>query len=92
MSRSLKLVKVFAASGFCVAWLLLGYSALSFRLGIHLSEVAFLVLCPTSILSIGLDGASAWIAFLGWLLIAVSNAMLYGVLGFVASVLYHVSN
>jgi uncharacterized membrane protein len=38
-------------------------------------------LCPSSILALGLDNASLPVALLGWLLIAASNAVLYGLPG-----------
>ncbi len=85
MSRTFKIVGTFAACGFGVAWLLLGYSAVCFRLGIQVEEAAFLMLCPSSILAMGLDGASAFVALIGWLVIAILNAALYAILGFVIS-------
>jgi hypothetical protein len=84
-SRALKIVSWFALSGFCTAWLLLGYSAYCFWRGTHVWQPVFLVLCPSSIVAIGLDGASPLGALIGWLFIAVANTAMYAAIGFALS-------
>jgi hypothetical protein len=84
--KSLKIVGGFAALGFVLPWLLLGYYALAHRMGAHPNTGPLLFLCPTSIIAIGLDNASLLIGLLGWLLIGLSNAVLYAIPGIFVAV------
>lgn len=77
----LKIVAGFAAAGFFMAWLLLAFCAWARELGWHLSTTPLLYLCPSSIMSLGLDNASLLVGLLGWVLIAFSNAVLYAAVG-----------
>jgi hypothetical protein len=54
--------------------------AYAFYLTSHLqmgSPILFLILCPSSILSLALDNAGVTGGILGWLLISALNAALY---------------
>ena len=75
----------FAVVGFVLPWLLLAFYAISRRLGENPSAMPLLYLCPSSIISIGLDNASLIVGLLGWLLISGSNAVLYSIPGIVVS-------
>ena len=86
LQKSATLVFAFFAAGFVMAWLLLGVYAAARAVSISLSTTPLLFLCPTSILSMGLDNASWPMALLGWLIIALTNAGLYSVVGFVVGI------
>ncbi|MGB6405088.1 MAG: hypothetical protein WBF26_19765 [Candidatus Sulfotelmatobacter sp.] len=76
---------VFASIGFMVPWLLVAFYAIAHRLGGNPSIKRLLFLCPYSIISLGLDNASLLVGLFGWLLISVSNAVLYSIPGVVVS-------
>jgi hypothetical protein len=78
-------VGVFAGIGFMLPWLLVAFYAISHSLGGNPSIKPLLYLCPSSIISLGLDNASLLVGLFGWLLISVSNAVLYSVPGVVVS-------
>lgn len=80
----------FAAVGFLLPWLLLGSYAIAGHMGARPSPGLLLYLCPSSIISLGLDKASFAGALMGWLLISASNAVLYAVLGIVVAICVHV--
>ncbi len=71
----------FAAVGFLLPWLLLGCYGMARHMGAHPSPELLLYLCPSSIISLGLDNASLAGGLMGWLLISATNTVLYAVLG-----------
>jgi len=78
-------VGAFAAVGFALPWLLLAVYAIARQVGMNPSTAPLLYVCPSSILSLGLDNASWIVGLCGWLLISVSNALLYSIPGVVVS-------
>jgi hypothetical protein len=86
MTRKLLIIRMFAFVGFAVPWALLAFSYFARLLGRAFDSRVFLWICPTSIFSIALDNASWWVALLCWLLIGVTNAILYGAVGIIVSV------
>jgi hypothetical protein len=87
MRKRLQVVGMFASIGFIVPWVLVAFYAIAHRFGGNPSTKPLLYLCPSSIISLGLDNASLLVGLLGWLLISVSNAILYSIPGFVVSLL-----
>lgn len=85
MRKRLKIVGAFAAVGFVLPWLLLAFYTIANRMGGNPSTTPLLYLCPSSIMSLGLDNASLLVGLFGWLLISASNAVLYSILGIIAS-------
>lgn len=67
--------------GFIVPWLLLAYYTIAHRTGHFPSTTPLLYMCPSSIMALGLDNASPLVGLLGWLIIALSNAVLYAMPG-----------
>jgi hypothetical protein len=86
MRRKLKVIAAFALLGFVVPWGLLALGYFESLNGHVLSYKVFLWLCPMSVVSLGLDSASLVVGLLGWLMISLTNAILYGVAGIVVSV------
>jgi hypothetical protein len=86
MKQRIKIVAVvtgvFAACGFLICWILLGYSAYAYARHQMPNTRVLLALCPPSIVSLGLDSASLPVAVLGWLIIGFFNAITYSVPGF----------
>jgi hypothetical protein len=78
-------VGAFAGIGFVLPWVLVALYAVAHRLGGNPSTKLLLYLCPSSIISLGLDNASLLVGLFGWLLISVSNAILYSIPGVVIS-------
>jgi hypothetical protein len=80
----LKIVGGFAATGFCLPLLLLAFWEFS-----QAPDVSLLLfwVCPTSIMSMGLDGATGATAIEGWLVIGASNAVLYAVVGLLVALI-----
>jgi hypothetical protein len=71
----------FALIGFCVGIALCGYA---FYLTSHQrigNEFFFLILCPPSILALGLDNAGVLGGLVGWLFISFINAGVYAFVG-----------
>lgn len=87
-ARALKTVGGFAAAGFLLPLLLLAYYSAANSLGKFPSTDLLFDLCPSSILSMGLDKASTSTAIVVWLLIAASNAVLYALLGIVVALIF----
>ena len=54
------------------------------------STAPLFYLCPSSILSMGLDNASTVVAIMGWLFISASNALFYGGPVLATAVIYRV--
>jgi len=86
MRRRLQIVGAFAAVGFVVPWLFLLYYAIARQLGRDPGTVLLLYVCPSSIASLGLDNASLLVGLIGWLLIGLSNAILYSIVGALVSI------
>jgi hypothetical protein len=85
MRKRLKIVGAFASIGFTLPWVLVAFYAIAHRLGGNPSTKPLLYLCPSSIISLGLDSASLLVGLFGWLLISVSNAVLYSIPGVIVS-------
>jgi hypothetical protein len=81
MNRTLKIATAFAGVGLLVPWIFLAYDLLARRMGRHPDATLLLYLCPSSILALGLDNASLLMGLAGWLIISLSNALLYGMIG-----------
>jgi hypothetical protein len=81
LRRGLKVVGVFAGVGFVVPWLLVVFYAIAHKIGRHPSTTPLVYLCPSSIAALGLDNASLIMRLFGWLLISMSNAVLYAIPG-----------
>jgi hypothetical protein len=77
----------FAACGFFICGILLGYSAYAHAHHQMPNTKIFLTLCPPSIISLGLDNASTLVGLFGWLLIGLVNAIIYAIPGFLIGVL-----
>jgi hypothetical protein len=77
----------FATCGFLICWILLAYSVYAHTHNRIPNEKIILRLCPFSIITLGLDNASLLVGLLGWLLIALMNAVSYAIPGFVLGVL-----
>ncbi len=82
--KTLTVVITFSIVGFLMAWVLVAVYAVASHLHLNPSTTPLLVLCPPSIMSLGLDNASLLVGLFGWLVISVSNAALYALLGIVA--------
>ena len=85
MKRRLRVIAAFAMIGFGLSWLLLLYYSMADRLGGHPSNALLLYLCPSSIAALGLDSASVLVGLFGWLIISLSNAVLYSIPGAIIS-------
>jgi hypothetical protein len=81
-----KITARFALAGFIVPWCLLVFYGIANHMGIHPTTTPLILLCPTSIAALGLDDASLLIGILGWVAIAISNALLYAVIGTVLAI------
>ena len=82
MAKSVKIVGLFAATGFFLPLILLAYYEMSRRFMGGTGAGDFLIwVCPTTIMSMALDHATASTAVLVWLMISVSNAILYSLPG-----------
>jgi hypothetical protein len=68
-----------------VTWLLLAFYAVARGMGRNPSTIPLLYLCPSSIMTLGLDDASWIVSALGWLLISLNNALLYSLPGILVS-------
>jgi len=84
LKRSLRVVFIAAGVGFAMAWVLLAIYSIARHEGVNLGTNPLLYLCPTSILSMALDNAPFSVALLGWLVISITNAVLYSIIGMVA--------
>jgi hypothetical protein len=71
----------FALTGFIIA---IALGAYAFYLSSHPRnmEALFFFLCPPSIGAMALDNAGILGGIIGWLIIAMENAILYGAIGF----------
>jgi hypothetical protein len=87
MRRRFKLIGMFGAAGFIIAWLVVLFGMAVGRLGGNPARftMLYLWLCPTSIMALALDSATPLEGLVGWLLIALSNAVLYSIVGAVVS-------
>jgi hypothetical protein len=82
MNRSLKFTMCAALLGFAVAsWLCADAYHLFSSDGPIANEWVYLILCPASIGSIGLDNATLTAGLLAWLFFGLVNAVLYGTVG-----------
>ena len=82
MSTRHKYALRFAIIGFVIAGTLCAYA---FYLTSHHqigNEALFLVLCPTSFSATALDNAGVAGGLIGWVIISLENAVLYGLVGF----------
>ncbi len=53
------------------------------HVGVNLGTDLLLYLCPTSVLSLALENASLGVALFGWLVISITNAALYSIIGLI---------
>ncbi|MGB8888837.1 MAG: hypothetical protein WCC87_19060 [Candidatus Korobacteraceae bacterium] len=83
MKKSLRVVFISAVIGFVIAWLLLATYSIAQHIGVNLGTDLLLYLCPTSVLSLALDNASLGVALFGWLVISITNAALYSIIGLI---------
>jgi hypothetical protein len=83
MSRNVKIAGGFALFGFFLPLVMLAYYALSRTV----AGEGLVRICPSCILMLALDRASMWTAFIGWLMICLSNAVIYAVPGVVIAFL-----
>jgi hypothetical protein len=83
LEKSLKVVLTFAAVGFLMTWMLFALHGIASHMNVHLSSDLLAYLCPTSIVALGLDSASFIVGMLGWLIISLTNAALYSIIGIV---------
>lgn len=84
LQKSMRVVFAFAATGFAMAWFLLAVYAVAHCLKLNPSTTPLLYLCPSSGIALGLDNASLLVGLLGWLVISISNAALYSIIGTLA--------
>lgn len=77
MSKNVKIVAVFALFGFFLPLAMLAYYALSRTV----AGEGLALICPTCMIMMALDQASMLTGFIGWLMICVSNAVIYALPG-----------
>jgi hypothetical protein len=87
MVKILKIGGGFAAVGFVLPLLILGYSISMRYIGKYPNVDFLFYLCPSSILCLGLDKASMSTAVFVWLIIAASNSVVYALLGAVVALI-----
>jgi hypothetical protein len=88
MSLRWRISAGFAVLGVIVAGGLLAYSYYTSYHHIIPNQDVFLWLCPSSIFSMAIgDGSTVATAFLVWSIIGLTNAMLYGIVGAIISLL-----
>jgi hypothetical protein len=73
MRKSTKVVVGFASVGFILPWIFVAFYAIADHFGKYPGTAPLFYLCPSSILSIGLDNASPVVAIMGWLFISASK-------------------
>jgi uncharacterized membrane protein YciS (DUF1049 family) len=77
-----RIVLYFASAGFILTWALLGIYTLADRTGHYLNTDVLAFLCPPSIMSMALDGASTINALICWFIFSLENAIIYAIVGF----------
>jgi hypothetical protein len=88
MTLRLRVSAGFAVLGLIVAGGVLAYSYYTFYHHIIPNQYVFLWLCPSSIFSMAIgDRSTGGTAFLVWSIIGLTNAMLYGIVGAIISLL-----
>lgn len=88
MSLRLRVSAGFAVLGVIVAGGVLAYSYYTSYHHIIPNQDVFLWLCPSSIFSMAIgDGSTVATAFFVWSIIGLTNAMLYGMVGALISLL-----
>src|ERR1700723_801796 len=87
LRKNLKIVGAFAVVGFLLPWLFLAYYLIAHRMDKYPGTTLLFYLCPSSIMSMGLDNVSFLSGFIGWLFISASNALLYVVPGIAIALL-----
>ena len=91
MRNGTKLVVGFALVGFILPLIFLAFYAIAAHFNVYPSTTPLLYLCPTSFISIALENASAFTAVIAWLMICVSNAVLYTVVPFAIVLVFGIS-
>lgn len=81
MNLGAKYVLRFAVAGFAVGVALCTYAFYLTSHGRIGNAALFLVLCPPSIGAMALDNAGKVGGLIGWFIISIANAFLYGVVG-----------
>ena len=90
MRKSTKIVIGFAAVGFLLPLLLVTVYVIAGHFNKYTNMAPLLDLCPSSIMSMALDHASTSTAVIVWLMISLSNAVLYAAVSFAIVVIYRV--
>jgi hypothetical protein len=91
MRNGTKLVIGFALVGFILPLIGLAFYSIAAHYKIYPSTTPLMYLCPPSIMSMALENASAFAAVIVWLLICVSNAVLYAVIPFAIVLIFGIS-
>jgi uncharacterized membrane protein YfhO len=86
MQKRLRIVIAFAAVGFVLPWLIALYCEVVRRLGGDCHAERFLYVCPTLIWLMATENASRLATLEVWMLIGLTNAALYSIVGVLASV------
>jgi hypothetical protein len=90
MRKSTKIVIGFAAVGFLLPLLSMVFYVIARHLDKFPDMTLLMYLCPSAIVSMALDNASAGTAVIVWLMISVANALLYAAIPFVVVLIYRV--
>jgi hypothetical protein len=90
MRKSTKIVIGFAVVGFLLPVLLLTVYVIAGHFNEYPSTSPLLYLCPSSIMSMALNGQSVFEDIVVWLMICVSNAAFYAALPFAIVAIYRV--
>jgi hypothetical protein len=92
MRNGTKLMIGFAFVGFILPLIGLAFYAISAHFKVYPSPMPMLYLCPSSFILIALgDHASVFAGVIAWLMICVSNAVLYAVIPFAIVVIFGIS-
>jgi hypothetical protein len=90
MRKSTKVVIGFGVTGFFLPLLLLTVYIIAGHFNDYLDTTPLFYLCPSSIVSMGLDHASMSTAVFVWLMISATNAVLYAIVPFAIVLIYRV--
>jgi hypothetical protein len=92
MRNGTKLVIGFSLVGFILPLIGVAFYSIAAHFNVHPSTTPALYLCPTSFILIALgDHASVFTGVIAWLMICVSNAVLYAVVPFAIVVVFGIS-
>jgi hypothetical protein len=92
MRNGTKLVIGFALVGFILPLIGLVFYSIAAHFNVYPSTTLMLCLCPTSFILMALgDHASVFDGVIAWLMVCVSNALLYTVIPFAIVVIFGIS-